>query len=213
MNIREESAMEMAEFLLKIKAIKLNLQEPFTWASGWKSPIYCDNRITLSHPVIRTYIRQQFVNIISEAFGDIDLIAGVATGGIAHGVLVAQDLGLRFAYVHSAKKGHGLTNMIEGSIEPGQSVVVVEDLISTGGSSIAAVKAIKERGAIVKGLVAIFTYGFEVATETFEEASCQAWALSDYEHLLQQAITDGYVRDEDMFLLKKWRVNPSQWGQ
>nr|NQU92495.1 orotate phosphoribosyltransferase [Bacteroidota bacterium] len=213
MIIKDETAFTMAEFLLKIKAIKINLQSPYTWASGWKSPIYCDNRITLSHPAIRTFIRQQFVEIISENFGDINLVAGVATGGIAHGALVAQDLGLPFAYVRSSKKGHGLTNMIEGTIEQGQSVVVIEDLISTGGSSIAAVNAIKDAGATVKGLLAIFTYGFEIAEEKFIEAACQAFALSDYEHLLQQAIADNYIREEDMFTLKKWRINPSEWGQ
>ena len=156
-----DAAHKVAEFLLQIKAIKLQPEQPFTWASGWKSPIYCDNRKTLSYPQIRTYIRQQYVNVINEQFGKPDVIAGVATGGIAQGALIAQDMGLPFVYVRSEAKKHGLTNMVEGVVEKDQSVVVIEDLISTGGSSIKAVDALREKGCNVKGMVAIFTYGFD----------------------------------------------------
>jgi orotate phosphoribosyltransferase len=213
MHVNEDTALKVAESLLQIKAIKLDLKKPFEWASGWKSPIYCDNRITLSYPSIRNYIRQQFVQIITEEFGDIDVIAGVATGGIPHGVLVAQDLGLPFAYVRSSKKGHGLTNRVEGIIESGQSVIVIEDLISTGGSSLSAVEALRNAGASVKGLLAIFTYGFEIADERCRKAKCNAYALSDYHHLLHQAITDGYIREEDVESLKNWREYPENWGK
>lgn len=212
MIVNEESALKIAEQLLQIKAIKLNLDEPFTWASGWKSPIYCDNRITLSYPSIRNFIRQQFAQIISEEFGDVDVVAGVATGGIAHGVLVAQDLGLPFAYVRSSKKEHGLSNQIEGVVESGQSVIVVEDLISTGGSSLGAVEALKDAGANVKGLVAIFSYGFKLAEERFKKAKCLYYTLSDYNHLLSQAIADDYVREQDLAKLKRWREDPETWG-
>jgi orotate phosphoribosyltransferase len=211
MVVQEETALKVAQSLLKIKAIKLSLKSPFTWASGWKSPIYCDNRITLSYPSIRTYIRQQFVKIINDEFGDIDLIAGVATGGIAHGALVAQDLGLPFAYIRSSAKDHGLAKNIEGVVESGQSVIVIEDLISTGESSIKAVKALKDAGANVKGLLAIFTYGFDVAEEKFKEAACPAYALSDYKFLIQQALVDNFVTENDLESLKNWRKNPSGW--
>jgi orotate phosphoribosyltransferase len=211
MKIREESAMKIAEYLLRIKAIKLNLKTPYTWASGWKSPIYCDNRITLSHPVIRNYIRQQFVQLIGEEFGDVDVIAGVATGGIAHGVLVAQELGIPFAYVRGAQKGHGLTNQIEGLVESGQRVILIEDLISTGGSSLAAVEAVKKVGASVKGLLAIFTYGFPI-DDTACGNTCKIFALSDYDHLLQQALADKYIREEELAVLKLWRHDPANWN-
>ena len=210
---KEETALKIAENLLQIKATKLDIKKPFTWASGWKSPIYCDNRITLSYPSIRNYIRQQFVQVISEEFGGVDVIAGVATGGIAHGALVAQDLGLPFAYVRSSKKDHGLTNRIEGVIESGQSVIVVEDLISTGGSSLSAVEALRAAGANVKGLIAIFSYGFDVAEERFKKAKCIFYTLSDYNHLLNQAVADDYIREEDLVKLKKWRENPETWGK
>ncbi len=211
MFVKEETALKVAQSLLKIKAIKLSLKTPFTWASGWKSPIYCDNRITLSYPSIRTYIRQQFVNLIQDEFGDIDLIAGVATGGIAHGVLVAQDLGLPFAYVRSSAKEHGLSKSIEGVVESGQSVIVIEDLISTGESSLKAVNALKDAGANVKGLMAIFTYGFDVAGDKFKEAACPAYALSNYQYLLQQALIDNFIRETDLEVLNEWRKNPSEW--
>jgi orotate phosphoribosyltransferase len=212
MYVKEDTALKIAEFLLRIKAIKLSLKEPFTWASGWKSPIYCDNRITLSYPVIRTYIRQQFVDIISEEIGDVDAIVGVATAGIPHGVIIAQDLGLPFAYVRGSKKDHGLTNRVEGLIESGQSVVVVEDLISTGGSSISAVKAVQELGANVKGLFSIFTYGFDIADEKCKAAKCNAFSLSSYPYLLNQAIEDGYILEKDLAVLKAWRENPESWS-
>ncbi len=211
MTVNEETALKIAESLLQINAIKLNLQKPYTWASGWKSPIYCDNRITISFPKIRNYIRQQFVKIIAEEFGDVDVIAGVATGGIPHGILVAQDLGLPFAYVRGASKGHGLTNRVEGIIESGQRVIIIEDLISSGGSGLSAVNAVSELGANVKGLLAIFSYGFKIADDKFEDASCRVFALSDYNHLLSQAITDNYIREEDVDILKKWRENPEKW--
>ena len=211
MIVKEETALKMAEFLLRIRAIKLNLKKPFTWASGWKSPIYCDNRITLAHPGIRTYIRQQFVNIINDEIGDIDTIVGVATAGIPHGVIVAQDLGLPFAYVRGAAKDHGLSNRIEGVVESGQSVVVVEDLVSTGGSSLSAVKAVQEKGANVKALLSIFTYGFDLADQKFAEAKCKAFALSDYQHLLSQAISDGYILEKDLEVLNRWRQDPQDW--
>lgn len=211
MIVKEETALKIAEYLLRIKAIKLNLKEPFTWASGWKSPIYCDNRITLSFPVIRNYIRQQFVKIITEEFGDVDVIAGVATAGIPHGVMVAQDLGLPFAYVRSSAKDHGLTNKIEGIIEAGQSVIVIEDLISTGGSSVNAVQAIQQAGGNVKGLLSIFTYGFKIADEKCNAAKCKAYSLSSYPYLLRQALEDGYILEKELKVLNNWRENPDTW--
>jgi orotate phosphoribosyltransferase len=211
--VKEEAALKIAQYLLQIKAIRLNPKNPFTWASGWKSPIYCDNRITLSFPVIRTYIRQQFVQIINDEFGDIDLIAGIATGGIAHGALVAHDLGLPFAYVRTAKKDHGLSNQIEGVVESGQSVIMIEDLISTGMSSMMAVQAVKERGANVKGLIAIFTYGFEVANKKFEEVGGKVFSLCNYDFLLQQALEENYIHEDEMAVLKNWRHDPEHWNQ
>ena len=211
MKTQEGTALKIAQNLLQIKAIKLNIKKPYIWASGWKSPIYCDTRITLSYPAIRTYIRQEFVNIIADDFGDIDLIAGVATGGIAHGALVAQDLGLPFAYVRNESKGHGLANRIEGVIESGRSVIVIEDLVSTGGSSLKAVEALREAGANVKGLLSIFNYGFAISEESFKKADCPIYSLSNYEYLINQALTDEYIREDDLIVLKKWRGNPEGW--
>lgn len=171
MSKNDSLALDTAEFLLQIKAIKLDVNNPFTWSSGIKSPIYCDNRKILSYPKVRTFVRQEFAKMINDEFGSIDLIAGVATGAIAHGVLVAQDLGLPFVYVRSAKKEHGLTNQIEGVVESGQSVVVVEDLVSTGQSSLAAVHALRDAGCNVKGMVAIFTYGLDAAKANFKRKS------------------------------------------
>lgn len=213
MKVKEESGLKVAEFLLQIKAIELSPEAPFTWASGWKSPIYCDNRKSLSFPKVRTYIRQEFSNIIVDQYGKPDVIVGVATGGIAIGALVAQDLGLPFAYVRSSAKGHGLQNMIEGVIEEGQSVVVVEDLVSTGKSSLTAVEALRAAGAVVKGMVAIFTYGFDIAREQFTEAGVPLSVLTDYETLMKQALKSGYVTDKQIELLRSWRDNPSVWGQ
>lgn len=206
------SSYKIAEYLLQIKAIKLQPENPFTWASGWKSPIYCDNRKTLSYPAVRTFIRQQFVETIKKEYGKPDVIAGVATGGIAQGALVAQDLGLPFVYVRSEAKKHGLTNMIEGVVEKGQSVVVIEDLISTGGSSLKAVEALREAGCIVKGMVAIFSYDFKVAEENFEAAKCSLRTLSDYHILIEEALKNNYITEKDLDSLKKWREAPDKWG-
>jgi orotate phosphoribosyltransferase len=208
----EETALITAESLLQIKAIKLDNTNPFTWASGIKSPIYCDNRRTLSYPKIRTYIRQEFVKLINEEFGTVDVIAGVATGAIAIGALVAQDLGLPFAYVRSEKKSHGLTNMIEGVVESGQSVVVIEDLISTGKSSLNAVQALRDAGCNVKGMVAIFTYGLIDAEESFKAASCTLHTLTSYDFLVKKALEQNYIKDSDMQSLIQWRENPKGWG-
>ena len=209
----KDIAAKTAESLLEIKAVKLNKNNPFTWASGWKSPIYCDNRKTLSYPSIRTFLRQKFSEIIKEEFGDVDVIAGVATGAIAIGALVAQELGKPFVYVRSGSKGHGLRNKVEGVFSAGQTVVVIEDLISTGGSSLAAVEALREGGADVKGMVAIFTYGFKVAEERFKEADVRLFTLSDYDVLIDQAAASGYVKDEDIQSLQVWRQNPAEWGK
>jgi orotate phosphoribosyltransferase len=213
MILNDESALKIAEFLLQIKAIKLQPNNPFTWASGWKSPIYCDNRVTLSYPKVRTFIRQEFVKSITEKFGKPDVIAGVATGGIAQGALIAQDLGLPFVYVRSEAKKHGLSNMIEGVVEKGQSVVVIEDLISTGGSSLKAVEALREAGCTVKGMAAIFTYGFKTASDNFKKSKCKLITLSDYDTLIKQALSNSYVTEKDLKSLAQWRENPSEWNQ
>jgi len=213
MKQNEESALKIAEFLLQIKAIKLQPNKPFTWASGWSSPIYCDNRVTLSYPKIRTYIRQEFVNAINEHFGKPDVIAGVATGGIAQGALVAQELGVPFVYVRSEAKKHGLTNMIEGVVETGQSVVVIEDLISTGGSSLKAVEALRGAGCEVKGMAAIFTYGFKAASDSFKKSKCKLVTLSDYETLVKQALQSNYITEKNLKSLKEWRENPAEWAK
>lgn len=208
----KDTAITISEYLLQIKAVKLNAKEPFTWASGLKSPIYCDNRKTLSFPKIRTYIRQQFVNIINEEYGSFDVVAGVATGAIAHGVLIAQELGLPFVYVRSAEKKHGLENLIEGYYESGQSVVVIEDLISTGKSSLNAVEALRGAGMKVKGMVAIFSYNLDKAIENFKKAKCQLITLSDYDQLIQQAVHNNYISEKDLKSLIKWREDPENWG-
>ena len=209
----DNSALKIAEFLLQIKAIKLQPEQPFTWASGWKSPIYCDNRKTLSYPQIRTFIRQQFVSLINEKFATPDVIAGVATGGIAIGALVAQEMGLPFVYIRSEAKKHGLTNMIEGELTSGQNVVVIEDLISTAGSSLKAVEALREKGANVKGMVAIFTYGFDIANEKLKEANCITNSLCDYNTLIEVALKHEYINESDLESLQNWRENPSIWKQ
>mgnify|MGYP001043410054 CR=1 FL=1 len=212
MQSNRDSALKVAEFLLQIKAVKLSPREPFTWASGWKSPIYCDNRITLSFPRIRTFIRQEFVREITSRYGKPDAIAGVATGGIAQGALVAQELDLPFIYVRSDSKGHGMQNRVEGHIESGKSVVVVEDLISTGGSSLSAVEALREAGCEVKGMAAIFTYGFNLATENFKKANCKLLTLSDYDHLIARAVELEYIDESAMNSLKQWRTSPESWN-
>lgn len=208
-----DKAKKTAEFLLQIKAVKLNKSEPFTWASGWKSPIYCDNRKTLSYPQIRTYIRQEFSEIIREEIGEVDVIAGVATGAIANGALVAEQLGKPFVYIRSSSKGHGMQNKIEGVIESGQSVVVIEDLVSTGGSSLKAVEALRAAGCNVKALIAIFTYGFDVSENAFADANCPLITLTDYEVMIEQAVESGYVTEEDVTSLKEWRKSPDTWGK
>ncbi len=211
MILNENTAVKTAEFLLQIKAIKLQPSEPFTWASGWKSPIYCDNRLTLSFPTIRNFIRSEMAAQIEEHYGKPDVIAGVATGAIALGVLVAEILGLPFVYVRSKAKDHGRQNQIEGYLEKGQRVVVIEDLISTGGSSLAAVEALREEGAKVLGMMGIFTYGFSVSEQNFEKANCELLTLSDYEHLLQHAAKNSYVTEDELTVLQQWRKEPSTW--
>lgn len=207
-----DRALKIAEFLLQIKAVKLQPKNPFVWASGWNSPIYCDNRVTLSYPSIRTYIRQGYAEAIEKEFGKPDLIAGVATGGIAQGALVAQELGIPFVYVRSTSKGHGLGNQIEGHFEKGQRVVVIEDLISTGGSSLVAVNALREAGCEVKGLVAIFTYGFDLAIRNFADAECPFLTLTDYDLLIEQALKENYISAADVESLKEWKKDPSSWN-
>jgi orotate phosphoribosyltransferase len=212
MTVWDESALKVAEFLLQIRSIKLSPDEPFTWSKGWKSPIYCDNRLTLSYPTIRTYIRQQFTQVVESIYGKPDVIAGVATGGIAIGALIAQELGLPFVYVRSSSKGHGLQNQVEGVLMEGQSVVVIEDLVSTGGSSLDAVKVLRERGAVIKGMAAIFTYGFPHAEQAFIKANCQLVTLSDYSYLIEQAMSSGFVKESQAEKLNLWRKDPENWG-
>jgi len=213
MILNKNVATTTAELLLQIKAIKLQPNKPFNWASGWKSPIYCDNRTTLSFPKIRNYLRENLAKIIEEEYGKPDVIAGVATGAIAIGVLVAQYLNVPFIYVRPEPKKHGRKNQVEGLLEKNKKVVVVEDLISTGKSSLNAVKALKEEGAIVKGMVAIFSYGFELAEENFKDANVNLTTLSDYNHLLELALDNNYISEKELETLKNWRTNPSTWNQ
>jgi len=208
----KETALKVAEQLLQIKAIKLSVNKPYTWASGWKSPIYCDNRLVLSYPKVRNYIRRELASAVIDKFGEPDIIAGVATGAIAWGALVAQDLGLPFVYVRSTAKGHGLANMIEGYIESGLSVVVIEDLISTGMSSLKAVNALRDANCKVNGMVSIFTYGFEEAEKNFKTEKCKLVSLSDYDSLIKQAFESEYVTDKNLESLAAWRKDPSKWG-
>lgn len=212
MILNQASSIKIAESLLQIKAIKLNPISPFHWASGWKSPIYCDNRKSLSYPPVRTFIRQQFVNAIREHFPNTEAIAGVATGGIAHGALVAEAMGLPFAYIRSTTKEHGMQNLIEGDIFKDQKVVVIEDLISTGGSSLKAVDALRENKCNVLGMVAIFTYGFELARKNFENSECKLITLSDYDSMLEVAVESDYVSETAIESLSEWRENPSTWA-
>ena len=207
-----DMAAQTANFLLTVKAVKLNNEHPFTWASGRKSPIYCDNRVTLSYPEIRTFIRQRFVEAVSEKWGDVNVIAGVATGGIAQGALVAQELGKPFVYVRSEQKSHGLTNQIEGEVHEGQSVVVIEDLVSTGKSSLIAVRALREKGCVVKGMAAIFTYGLQVAADNFEKEQVELVTLTDYDTLIDVAKEQEYIQPEALESLAAWRVNPEKWS-
>lgn len=201
-----------ASKLLKIKAIKLQPNNPFTWASGWKSPFYCDNRKTLSYPELRSFVKIETARIILEHFPEVDAIAGVATGAIPQGALVADELALPFVYVRSKPKDHGLENLIEGELRPGMKVVVVEDLISTGGSSLKAVEAIRNNGCDVIGMVAAYTYGFEVATKAFREAKVQLVTLTNYEAVVEEALRIGYIKEADVELLNAWRKDPAHWA-
>jgi orotate phosphoribosyltransferase len=206
------TARKIAAFLLKTKAVKLSPEHPFKWSSGWNSPIYCDNRITLSDTEARTFIKKALAKAIRKQFPDADLIAGVATAGIAQGALVADVLNLPFAYVRPKPKEHGMGNQIEGKIEKGQKVVVLEDLISTGGSSLKAVDALREQGIEVIGMIAIFTYGFKTADQNFEEKGVKLVTLSHYNYLIDEALQQQYISEKDVESLKKWRRNPAKWG-
>ncbi|MBP9793677.1 MAG: orotate phosphoribosyltransferase [Flavobacterium sp.] len=212
MIFNKDTATKTAELLLQINAIKLNSKNPFTWASGWKSPIYCDNRVILSFPAIRNFIKDEFAKNIEKQFGKPDVIAGVATGAIGVGILVAQELGLPFVYVRPEAKKHGRLNQVEGFLQKGQNVVVVEDLISTGNSSLMAVEALRNEGANIKGMAAIFTYGFDVAEGNFKEANVDLFTLSNYENLLDLAVAKEYITENEQELLKEWRKNPSEWS-
>lgn len=201
----------VAEKLLKIKAIKLQPANPFIWASGWQSPIYCDNRKTLSYPPIRTYIKVELARVILENFEGVEAIAGVATGAIAPGALVADLLGLPFVYIRSTPKDHGLENLIEGDLKPGSKVVVVEDLISTGGSSLKAVEAIRNDGSDVIGMAAIFTYGFEISAKKFKDAKVNLITLCDYDAILEEALRIDYIDESEIKTLQRWRKDPANW--
>ncbi|MCQ2235871.1 MAG: orotate phosphoribosyltransferase [Bacteroidales bacterium] len=207
-----EISLTVAKQLLDIKAIRLQPTNPFTWASGWKSPIYCDNRKALSYSAARTYIKESFAKIAKEKYAEFDVVAGVATGAIAQGALVADLLNKPFIYVRSAPKNHGMENLIEGDLKAGQKVLVIEDLISTGGSSLKAVEALRNAGAEVVGMLAIFTYGFQKAVDAFAEAKVELTTLSNYNDMIQAAVESGYVTSADIDTLKEWRKSPDTWG-
>jgi orotate phosphoribosyltransferase len=211
LKVQEETAGQIAAMLLQIQAIKLNTEKPFTWASGWKSPIYCDNRLSLSYPEIRTAIRNGLVEAIEQNFFSAESIAGVATAGIAQGALVADAMNLPFLYVRPKPKDHGMENLIEGKIVRNQKVVLIEDLVSTGGSSLKAAQALRDAGFDVLGMVCIFSYGFDIATRNFYEANTSLISLSDYSHLLKYAQEEKYITEEQLISLKAWRVDPSNW--
>lgn len=200
-----------ADKLLRVKAVKIQPANPFTWASGWRSPIYCDNRKTLSYPALRNFVKIEICRIILERFPQVEAVAGVATGAIAQGALVAEELGLPFVYVRSSPKDHGLENLIEGELKPGAKVVVVEDLVSTGGSSLKAVEAIRRNGCEVIGMVASFTYGFNVATEAFKAAKVELITLTDYSSVLEAALKTNYIAERDIPVLQAWREDPAHW--
>ena len=204
---------EFASKLLKVKAIKLQPNNPFTWASGWKSPFYCDNRKTLSYADLRDYVKLEITHTVLEQFPEAEAVAGVATGAIAQGAFVADELYLPFVYVRSKPKDHGLENLIEGELKPGSKVVVIEDLISTGGSSLKAVDAIRKNGCEVVGMIASFTYGFPIAKKAFEDAKVKLVTLTDYEHVVAEALETGYIADEDVELLHEWRKDPANWNK
>jgi orotate phosphoribosyltransferase len=212
MIFNKDTAEKTAELLLQINAIKLNPRNPFTWASGWQSPIYCDNRLILSFPLIRNYVRDEFAKNIEKQFGKPDVIAGVATGAIGIGTLVAESLGLPFVYVRPEPKKHGRQNQVEGFLQKGQNVVIVEDLISTGNSSLLAVEALRAEGANIKGMAAIFTYGFDVAQENFKNANVDLFTLSNYQNLLNLAVAKRYITEEEEQTLREWNLSPSTWG-
>ncbi|WP_373775588.1 orotate phosphoribosyltransferase [Porphyromonas loveana] len=202
----------IASKLIEVKAIKLQPQNPFTWASGWKAPIYCDNRKTLSYPGIRSLIKLELARVISETFGEVEAIAGVATGAIAQGALVADLLGVPFAYVRSSPKDHGLENLVEGELKPNAKVVIIEDLISTGGSSLKAVEAIRNFGCEVLGMVAVYTHGFPMAEENFAKAGVKLITLTDYDQVIEEALRTGYISAINVELLRDWRKSPETWG-
>lgn len=206
-------AHQLAEKLLAVKAIKLQPNDPFTWASGWKSPFYCDNRKTLSYPELRTFVKDELARIAAEQFPEAEVIAGVATGAIAQGALVSDKLGKPFVYVRSSAKDHGLANLVEGDVRPGSKVLVVEDLISTGGSSLKAVAALRDMGCEVVGMVASYTYGFDVAEKAFAEAGVKLVTLTNYEAVLETALKTGYITEDSVPTLRQWRENPSEWGK
>ncbi len=215
MLITEQNPMNIAEkiagMLLEIQAVKLQPETPFTWASGWKSPIYCDNRISLSYPQVRNFLKIQFARILREQFPQTQVIAGVATAGIPHAALLANETGLPLIYVRAKPKSHGMTNQIEGRLEAGQNVLVIEDLISTGSSSLKAIEALRATGAEVLGMMAIFTYGFEIATQNLQNAHVQTITLSNYNVLIRKAIADGIINESQLETLQAWRTNPSTW--
>ncbi|MFS4457262.1 orotate phosphoribosyltransferase [Maribacter sp. 2304DJ31-5] len=213
MVLDKHTAKKTAELLLQINAIKLKPENPFTWASGWKSPIYCDNRILLSYPIIRNFVKDEMAKQVETLYGKPDVIAGVATGAIGMGALVADALGLPFIYVRPQPKSHGRKNQIEGHLEADQNVVVIEDLISTGMSSLNAVEALRSGNANIKGMLAIFTYGFEISKSNFEEKNIELHTLSNYEFLIEQALETGYIKEDQSMTLTAWKKNPSQWQQ
>lgn len=211
--MKKSVANQVAAYLLEIEAIKLSVKKPFSWASGWKSPIYCDNRLSLSYPEIRTYIKEQLAESIKNTFKDVEAIAGVATAGIPQGALVAEVLGLPFIYIRSKPKGHGMTNMIEGKVVKKQKTVLVEDLISTGGSSLKAADALKDAKVKVLGMAAIFTYGFDISKSNFKEAKVEVVTLSNYAAMLEEAVALDYISEKELVSLKSWRVDPANWNK
>jgi orotate phosphoribosyltransferase len=213
MIVNQDTAIKIADYLLQIKAIKLQPTKPFVWASGWKAPIYCDNRRTLSYPKIRNFLRDQFVKVISEKMPKPDVICGVATGGIAHGMMIADAMNLPFCYVRAEAKVHGLANLIEGVVGAGQKVVIIEDLISTGKSSLKAVSSLRNAGCTVQGMISIFTYNFKIAADAFKKEKCPVYHLCDYETLMKESLKKGTITKQDLALLKSWREAPDKWGQ
>jgi len=206
-----EIAQRIAQKLLEIRAIQLNLKKPFTWSSGWRTPIYCDNRLSLSYPEIRNFIKRAFISKTQELYPEAQAIAAVATAGIPHGALIANDLELPLVYVRSKPKDHGMTNQIEGKVVPGRQVVVIEDLVSTGGSSLSACQVLRESGMAVLGMLSIFTYEFELAANNFKQAGVELHSLSNYTHLIHEAMDQGYIQQEELDSLTRWRANPANW--